>query len=58
MFDSLSSDFKITEIVRHNDGAWDDIPVVSSAQYGVGMLLNYKLLPSDKVQIKVSDSLP
>lgn len=54
LFDTLNSDFDITYILRHNSGSWDKVPVHGNAEQGVGMLLNYKMLSSDKLQVKVS----
>lgn len=53
LFDSLNTDFDITYILRHNNGSWDKVPVHGSAEEGAGMLLNYKILPADKLQVKV-----
>lgn len=54
LFDTLNNDFDITYILKHNSGSWEKVPVQGSAEEGIGSLLNYKMLPSDKLQVKVS----
>ena len=53
MFDTLNSDFYITYVLKHISGSWEKVPVHGQAEQGVGMLLDYKMLPSDKLQVKV-----
>lgn len=54
LLDTLHSDFDIFSIERQDSSSgWEKVPVQGSAEQGVGMLLNFKLLPSDKLHVKV-----
>lgn len=54
LFDSLNSDFDITYILMRNNESWEKVPIHASAEQGVASLLNYKMLASDQLQVKVS----
>ena len=54
LLDTLNNDFDITYILKHNSGSWEKVSTHGCAEQGVGMLLNYKMLPADKLQVKVS----
>lgn len=53
LFDPLNSDFDITYILRHNSGSWEKVGVQATAEQGAGMLLCYKMVASNKLQVKV-----
>lgn len=53
LFDSLNSDFDLTYVLRGNSGSWEKLPAQATAEQGVGTLLNYKMLSTEKLQVKV-----
>ena len=55
LFDSLNTDFDITYILMlNNESSWEKVPIQAMAEQGVASLLNYKMLASDQLQVKVS----
>ncbi len=54
LFDPLNSDFDITYILKLNSESWEKVPIQATAEQGIASLLNYKMLASDKLQVKVS----
>ena len=56
LFDSLNTDFDITYILMlNNESSWEKVPIQATADQGVASLLNYKMLASDQLQVKVSE---
>ena len=55
LFDPLNSDFDITHVVKPNNGggSLEKVAIQATAQQGIGFLLCHKMLPSDKLHVKV-----
>ena len=57
LFDSLGATFSIGEIVKSNLGGWESLPSLAADENGAGYHLNCKILPTDKIRVKVIEML-
>ncbi len=55
MFDPLSLDFEISEVLKCSGGAdKEKVPIQAKAKQGVGVAISVKMTPPIKLQVKVS----
>lgn len=55
LFDPLNNDFDITYVLKHDSGSWEKVPIqAGTTEQSAGVLLSYKMVAYDKLQVKVN----